>query len=99
MTSTEKMYYWLFYFGFFVDHMFAHNRVVFFDFNFVWHGTFIFIRCVIVTSAGSWYEFDFVTHVLIPEVYLDFDATSTKIGQNLIDPFFIDDTQTLATDA
>ncbi len=79
--------------------MFAHNRIVFFHFDFVWHGTFIFSCCVIVTSASRRNEFDFITHVLVPESYLDFNAFCTKIGQDLVDPFFIDDPQALATDA
>lgn len=52
----------LFQFGFFVHHVFAGNRVEFFDFEFAGHGTLVFGCGVEVACAGRRFQFDFVAH-------------------------------------
>ena len=74
---------------FLIHNVFTYDRVVFFDFHFVWYVAFVFGRCVVMTSTSAGYEFNFILHD--QDSCLDFFATGADISQNLIDTEFIDD--------
>jgi len=54
----------LFDFGFFVDHMLAHDGIELLDLHFIRHSALVLVGGVEVAGTGAGYESDFVTHVL-----------------------------------
>lgn len=55
----------LFQFGFFVQYMFTHYWIKFFDFEFARHGAFVFGSGVKMASTSRGFQFDFVAHCSI----------------------------------
>jgi hypothetical protein len=92
----------LFDFAFVVDHMLAHDGIVFFDRHFVWHVLFVFVGGVEVAGAGAGNQTNFVTHgsCSCPGwLGLYFFAAGADVAQHLLDAHFVDDAHAFAGQA
>jgi hypothetical protein len=78
-------------FAFFIHNVFTDHRIKFFDLHFFRHRFFVFGGGVKVACAFAGNEFDFIAHGL---VLLSYRAVFTRIRQNRVYAFFVDDSHT-----
>ena len=86
--------FFLFDFGFLVDHMLPYFGIIFLGLHLLGMKPLVLGRRVKVSSAGTRNKSDFLSHELILW-RLDALTLSTKIGQDLFDAVLVDDPQAL----
>ena len=79
--------------------MFPYHWIVLFHFHFIRCGSFILVSGVIMASASTRNQFDFIPHSYRPYFSLNFDALFANIGQHGIDSQFINDSHTFRREA
>jgi hypothetical protein len=84
-------------FAFFVDHVFANNRVKLFDFHFLRHGTLVLVGRVEMTGTSTGVQTNFITHDFCSR--LNFYAVGANVNQYGIDATFVNNTHTFSGNA
>ena len=75
--------------------MLANHGIKFLDLHFVRLGALVLGGGVIMAGVGGGNEFDFIAHI---KVLLNPGAGSPQVGEHLVDPVFVDQTQTIVAD-